>query len=267
MKIKNFTEIDAWKEARILTREIYLITNKTNFSRDFGLKDQIRRAACSIMANIAEGFGCYSNSEFIRYLVISRRSCSELDSHLYIGLDQKYISQDEFDNLIKQSSKVAQLINGFIRYLRTNQRANELTNKRTNGFTFIELLITLAVIAICFLPLMQMFSASLEQVYVTNDLTVARYLAQEGMEKVKNLGFTEAQFEDLGDIWEPALDKPPLELNNRYWRVFRKIVKGTDPLEIRIQVYQLSAISYQLSEKPIVEVVTLVEDLDWNPVE
>jgi len=267
MKIKNFTEIDAWKEARILTREIYLITNKTNFSRDFGLKDQIRRAACSIMANIAEGFGCYSNSEFIRYLVISRRSCSELDSHLYIGLDQKYISQDEFDNLIKQSSKVAQLINGFIRYLRTNQRANELTNKRTNGFTFIELLITWAVIAICFLPLMRMFSASLEQVYVTNDLTVARYLAQEGMEKVKNLGFTEAQFEDLGDIWEPALDKPPLELNNRYWRVFRKIVKGTDPLEIRIQVYQLSAISYQLSEKPIVEVVTLVEDLDWNPVE
>ena len=151
------------------------------------------------------------------------------------------------------------------------------------GFTFIELLITLAVIAICFLPLMQMFSVSLEQVYVTNDLTTARYLVQEGMEKVKNLGFTEAQLEAIGDIWEPALDKPPLELNDRYWRTLRKIVKGTDPLEIRIQVYQIqrsevrgqksevrsqrSEVRGQKSEKPVVEVVTLVEDLDWNPVE
>jgi len=141
-------------------------------------------------------------------------------------------------------------------------------HKRTNGFTFIELLITLAVIAICFLPLMRMFSVSLEQVYVTEDLTTARYLAQEGMEKVKNLGFTEAQFEDLGDRWEPFLDKPPLELNGKYWRSLRKIVKGTDPLEIRIQVYQVS--KYQgvkVSEKPIVEVVSLVEDLDWTPIE
>lgn len=133
MKIKNFTEIDAWKEAHILTKSIYSITNRTRFSRDFGLKDQIRRAVCSIMANIAEGFGCYSNLEFIRFLVISRRSSSELESHLYIALDQEYISQDEFNNLIKQSSKVAQLINGFIRYLRTHQRANELTDKRING--------------------------------------------------------------------------------------------------------------------------------------
>jgi len=141
-------------------------------------------------------------------------------------------------------------------------------HKRTNGFTFIELLITLAVIAICFLPLMRMFSVSLEQVYVTEDLTTARYLAQEGMEKVKNLGFTEAQFEDLGDRWEPFLDKPPLELNGKYWRSLRKIVKGTDPLEIRIQVYQVSKNQgVKMSEKPIVEVVSLVEDLDWTPIE
>lgn len=123
MKILNFTEINAWKEARILTRNIYSVTNKSPFSKDFGLRDQVRRAACSIMANIAEGFGCYSNIEFVRYLVISRRSCSELESHLYIALDQKYIAQDEFDDLIKQSSKTAQLINGFIRYLRTKRRS------------------------------------------------------------------------------------------------------------------------------------------------
>jgi hypothetical protein len=120
-----------------------------------------------------------------------------------------------------------------------------------------------------------MFSVSLEQAYQTSDLTTARYLAQEGMERVKNLGFTEAQLEDLGDVWEPALDKPPLELNGRYWRILRKIVKGTDPLEIRIQVYQvtshpstsLGAGQSPVTSKPIVEVVTLVEDLDWNPVQ
>lgn len=142
------------------------------------------------------------------------------------------------------------------------------TNQRINGFTFIELLIALAVIAICFLPLMRMFSVSLEQAYVSNDLTTARYLAQEGMEKVKNLGFTEAQLEDLGDIWEPPLDKPPLEINGRYWRTLRKIVKGTDPLEVKILVYQVSGHqSVKVSEKPVVEVVTLMEDLDWTPIE
>lgn len=161
---------------------------------------------------------------------------------------------------------------------------NHLPLVTRRGFTFIELLITLAVIAICFLPLMRMFSVSLEQVYVTNDLTTARYLAQEGMERVKNLGFTEAQLEDLGDVWEPALDKPALELNGKRWRMLRKIIKGTDPLEVRIQVYQITVnpltrlpvnpLSRQTSKrtneptnKPIVEVVTLVEDLDWTPVE
>jgi prepilin-type N-terminal cleavage/methylation domain-containing protein len=137
-----------------------------------------------------------------------------------------------------------------------------------SGFTFIELLITLAVIAICFLPLMRMFSVSLEQAYQTSDLTTARYLAQEGMERVKNLGFTEAQLEAIGDVWEPDLDKPALELNGRFWRTLRKIVRGSDPLEIRIQVYQItSKPANQLTGKPIVEVVTLVEDLDWTPVE
>lgn len=141
-----------------------------------------------------------------------------------------------------------------------------------HGFTFIELLITLAVIAICFLPLMRMFSVSLEQVDVTNDLTTARYLAQEGMEKVKNLGFTEAQLEAIGDVWVPALDRPALEINGRYWRTLRKIVRGADPLEVRILVYQVpgrqsSLVSRQSSEKPTVEAVTLVEDLDWGLLE
>lgn len=134
------------------------------------------------------------------------------------------------------------------------------------GFTFIEILLTLTIIAICFLPLMRMFSVSLEQADVSSDLTTARYLAQEGMEATKNLGFTEAQLADLGDIWQPPLDESPLELDGRYWRVLRKVVKGSDPLEIRVQVHKLSktpAVKAKTQEGPLVEVVTLIEDLDW----
>lgn len=136
------------------------------------------------------------------------------------------------------------------------------------AFTFIEVLITLVVIAICFLPLMRMFSVGLEQTYATSELIIARYLAQEGMERTKNLGFSEAQLADLGDVWQPALYEPALELNGKYWRILRKIVKGSDPLEVRIQVYQTTSQRVnKLTSKPLVEVVTLIEDLDWPPPE
>lgn len=133
------------------------------------------------------------------------------------------------------------------------------------GFTFIELLITLAVMAICFLPMMRMFSVGLEQVSLIEDLTTGRYLAQEEIEKVKNLGFTEAQLKDIGDVWEPAWDKPALDLNNKKWRALRRVIKGTAPLEVRAQVYPVTekTTSAQLG-KPVVELVTLVEDLDWS---
>lgn len=148
------------------------------------------------------------------------------------------------------------------------------SNNSTNlkyGFTLIEILITLSVMAICFLPLMRMFSASLEQVYASSDLTTARYLAAEGMEKLKNLGFTQAQMEDLGSVWEPAMGRPALELNHKNWRVLRKIMPGTDPLEVRIQVYQEPTMDTRRKVfkdgKPVVELVTLIEDLDWTPIE
>lgn len=136
------------------------------------------------------------------------------------------------------------------------------------GFTFIELLMTLAIIAICFLPLMRMFSAALEASYSSNDLTIARYLAQEGMEKVKNLGFTESQLRALGDIWEPPLTEKPFEINKRKWRTLRKIVPESDPLQVQIQVHLVSGLqAIKDSDKPFVELVTLIEDLDWTTIE
>ena len=137
----------------------------------------------------------------------------------------------------------------------------QLAHIRRKGFTFIELLISLAVVAIVFLPLMQMFTTGLEQVYHTSELDTARYLAKEGMEKLKNLALTEAQIKALGDVWEPALDSPPLEMNERKWRVLRKVKKDSDPLEVRILVYQEPLAS---NPEPTLELVTLIEDLEWT---
>lgn len=129
------------------------------------------------------------------------------------------------------------------------------------GFTFIELLISLSVIAIAFVPLMQMFSTALEQVYHISESNTSRYLAQESMEKLKNLNFTKAQIKDLGDAWEPAKDLPALEFNERKWRVLRRVNKNSDPLEVRILVFQ-EPISP--TSKPHLELVTLIEDLEWT---
>ena len=113
MKITKFEDIEAWKEARELIRMIY-----KSFSdiKDFGFKDQIQRAAVSIISNIAEGFDRHSNKEFIKFLVISRGSVSEVKSLLYIALDVGYIDKSEFQNFYNKCNKIANLINGFIRY-------------------------------------------------------------------------------------------------------------------------------------------------------
>lgn len=138
--------------------------------------------------------------------------------------------------------------------------------KSRKGFTFIELLIALAVMAICFLPLMRMFTVALEQTREAEDLSVAQGLAREEMERLKNLNFTEAQLESIGDVWQPPLDKPPLILNEKRWRALRKIVKGTSPLEVHILVYEDTQQTGQ-AVKPTIELVTLIGDLEWVPSE
>lgn len=118
MKIEKFENIKAWQEARELTKTVYRITKKGDFQKDFGLRDQMRRSAVSIMANIAEGFGRESKKGFIQFLSYASSSNIELQSHLYVSLDQKYIIQKEFKLFYTHSKKVGNLINGFIRYLK-----------------------------------------------------------------------------------------------------------------------------------------------------
>jgi len=118
LKIENFEDIKSWQKARELTSKIYEITSSGGFSKDYGLRDQIQRASVSVMANIAEGFGSDSNKEFIKFLNYSRRSVLEVQSHLYVALDQEYITQNQFNQLYKDLTDLKKLISGFIRYLK-----------------------------------------------------------------------------------------------------------------------------------------------------
>ena len=121
MRIERFEDIEAWKEARALVRMVYEATNEVPFKNDRGLRDQVQRAVISVMSNIAEGFMRQTNKEFIVFLGYSLRSTAEVQSQLYAALDVHYISDDRFESLTAQCSKVARMLQGFIRYLRTSK--------------------------------------------------------------------------------------------------------------------------------------------------
>jgi len=118
MAIERFEDIEAWKAARKLAADVYAVCNDTDLAKDFGLKDQLRRAAGSVMANIAEGFDSRLDHEFVRFLSYAYRSASKLQSHLYITLDQGYLDEVQFGQLYADTVGVKKLLNGFIRYLK-----------------------------------------------------------------------------------------------------------------------------------------------------
>lgn len=122
MKIERFEDIKAWQEARVLTKMVYATTKKRPFSNDYSLVDQIRRASVSSMANTAEGFDSQTKKSFINFLGYSQRSTTEVQSHLYVAIDQEYLPRKEFDNIYSQCEKVKSLIGGFIKYLKTTDR-------------------------------------------------------------------------------------------------------------------------------------------------
>jgi four helix bundle protein len=115
--LKSFEEIQAWQKARELIREIYGISKKSSFSKDFALCDQIRRAGVSIMSNIAEGFERGGTKEFFQFLAIAKGSTGEVRTHLYIACDQEYLTKAEFDHLLSLSLEVSRMIAGLMAYL------------------------------------------------------------------------------------------------------------------------------------------------------
>jgi len=118
MKITRFEDIDAWQEARKLVKLVYEAINQSEeFKRDYRLVSQVQGAAVSTMSNIAEGFSRKSNKEFMQYLFISKSSAAEVQSHLYVALDQSYITRGIFDNIYAQTERVSKMDSGFIKYL------------------------------------------------------------------------------------------------------------------------------------------------------
>uniref|UniRef100_B3EM12 S23 ribosomal protein n=1 Tax=Chlorobium phaeobacteroides (strain BS1) TaxID=331678 RepID=B3EM12_CHLPB len=112
MKVEKFEDLIAWKKAREMTKEIYQFTGDGDFSRDFGLRDQIRRASVSIMSNLAEGFERGSAKEFHQFLVIAKASCAEVRSQLYVAFDVGYVSEANFSVLERKAAEVSRIIGG-----------------------------------------------------------------------------------------------------------------------------------------------------------
>jgi four helix bundle protein len=115
---KKFEDITAWQKSRELTSRIYRITGQGQFSKDFGLKDQIRRASVSIMSNIAEGFERSGTGEFTQFLATAKGSAGEVRSQLYVALDQDYITKTDFEFLHGGVTQISRMISGLMSYLR-----------------------------------------------------------------------------------------------------------------------------------------------------
>ncbi len=121
MRIKKFEDLESWKKARRLTNGIYKATAAGSFTRDFGLKDQIRRASISILSNIAEGFERGGDKEFLQFLAVAKGSCGEVRAQLYIATDQEYLSQDLFERLFNEADEIGRLISGLMKYLNRSE--------------------------------------------------------------------------------------------------------------------------------------------------
>ena len=131
-KLERFEDILAWQKARILVKGMYAASNSGAFAKDFGLRDQLRRAASSIMLNIAEGFARKSRKEFSQFLTVAHGSAAEVQSALYIALDQGYLSEADFERLYNQVDEVSRMIMAFSRYLSNSTNSTNSTNSNNS---------------------------------------------------------------------------------------------------------------------------------------
>lgn len=129
MKIYRFEDLTIWKLSLIITKEIYDLTTKEKFRRDYVLIDQIRRAIISVSSSIVEGFEKNNNNEFIRFLKISKGSLGETRNQINIALMGGYINDTEFNKINDKLLGLAKQIGGFIVYLQEKRRNHEFTQK------------------------------------------------------------------------------------------------------------------------------------------
>ncbi len=120
-KIERFEDLKTWQHARELNREIFRLSKTSAFAKDFGLRDQMRRASISIMSNIAEGFERGGDREFIQFLSNAKGSCGEVRAQLYAALDENYLTRAEFEALYERSVEISRMISGFMTYLKGSE--------------------------------------------------------------------------------------------------------------------------------------------------
>jgi four helix bundle protein len=121
LKFERFEDIEAWKKARALASDIYRITSGGEMARDYGLRDQLRRASVSILLNIAEGFERGGNKEFYQFLALAKGSCGEVRAQLYVALDQRYVSNQQFNDISGRALEVSRMISGLMKYLKQSE--------------------------------------------------------------------------------------------------------------------------------------------------
>lgn len=125
-KIEKFEQLIAWQKARKLTSQIYKVTNEGNFAKDYGLKDQVRRAAVSSMSNLAEGFERGRPAEFHQFISVAKASCAELRSQLYVALDAGYLNIPAFEDLMIQATEVGRILGGLRAAVERNRNSSRV---------------------------------------------------------------------------------------------------------------------------------------------
>jgi len=119
--VRSFQDLEAWILGRELAKEIYRETSKGSFRKDFGLKDQVRRAAVSVVSNIAEGYERNGDKQFIQYLYMAKGSIGELRTQLCIASDLSYLTEESFEKLWNMATRTGEIISGLIRYLKKSE--------------------------------------------------------------------------------------------------------------------------------------------------
>lgn len=133
--------------------------------------------------------------------------------------------------------------------------------KNRSGFTFIEILLTLAILAIAFVPVMQLFSGAIGATAISGDTITATHLGRWQMERIKNLDYSKIRLSENGDSLYPPIEKDAFEINGTKWRIRTEVVPKTDPVELRVSVFKDGHL-----EKPVSTLVTLIEDTTWEEV-
>jgi len=119
-KVDVFEDLRAWKDSRKLVKSVYELSSSGELAREYVLKNQMRRAVVSIMANIAEGFERGGNREFLQFLAIAKGSAGELRSHLYAAYDLDFLQSDEFKSLSESTLSVSRQVSGLMKYLKSS---------------------------------------------------------------------------------------------------------------------------------------------------